>query len=349
MEEFLEHFINGLPWDSMTYVAWFALFGLIVTSLAVLGKGADWLVKEAVVLSELSGLSKVVIGATIVSLGTTTPEAVVSVLAALRGSSDLALGNAVGSIICDTGLVLGIACLIAPLPLHRKTVNRHGWVQLAAGFLLVIASCPIASPGTVFLNGGRLTQTTGIAMLFLLVWYICQAICWARMEHDGTNLKDRKLDTARSLPVILGKLVLAIILVVGASETLIPCVREASERLNVAEGIFAATIVAFGTSLPELVTAVTAARHGHGDLAVGNVLGADILNVLFVAGAAAAVTPQGLEALPHFFRVLFPGMLFVLVVFRIGIFVSGSHLKRGFGVVLLSAYVVVTVISYLTN
>jgi cation:H+ antiporter len=98
--------------------------------------------------------------------------------------------------------------------------------------------------------------------------------------------------------------------------------------------------------LPEFVTAVTAARRGHGELAVGNVIGADILNVLFVAGASAAVTSGGLLAPVHFFRFLFPMMLFILVVFRVGIFVSGTELKRPFGVVLIAAYLLVTILSY---
>ena len=116
--------------------------------------------------------------------------------------------------------------------------------------------------------------------------------------------------------------------------------------MNVPESIIAATLVAFGTSLPEFVTAVTAARRGHGELAVGNVIGADILNVLFVAGASAAVTGSGLEAPTHFFRLLFPLMLFILVVFRVGIFVSGDKLKRPFGIVLIGAYLFVTILSY---
>jgi cation:H+ antiporter len=109
----------------------------------------------------------------------------------------------------------------------------------------------------------------------------------------------------------------------------------------------AATLVAFGTSLPELVTAVTAARRGHGDLAVGNVIGADILNVLFVAGASAAVTKGGLHAGGHFFTLLFPAMIAVLLVFRIGIFVSGDWMKRGFGLVLLAVYALVSLLSYI--
>ena len=108
---------------------------------------------------------------------------------------------------------------------------------------------------------------------------------------------------------------------------------------GVPEAVISASIVAFGTSLPELVTCVTAARRGHGELAVGNVVGADILNVLFVTGAAAAVTSQGLMVGARFYTLLFPAMLLILVVFRIGILLSPEKLSRGFGILLLMLYV----------
>ena len=345
MEEIIKGFINDLPWDTTPALAWAVLLGMIAVNLAVLAKGADWLVEEAVVLSERSGLSKVVIGATVVSLGTTMPEVAVSVFAAINENSDLALGNAVGSVICDTGLILGIACLIAPLPLHKKMVNRQGWVQLGAGILLVVVSWPWNAPATAFTEGGRVLQIIGFAFLAILAWYIWQSVRWAREERNGTSLEDFEGDAKASTAWVLAKLVFAVFLVVVASHILIPCVEEAAIRMNIPQALISATLVAFGTSLPELVTCVTAARHGHGDLAVGNIIGADILNVLFVVGAAASVTPQGLEASPQFFRVLFPAMLTVLIVFRVGILFSGSHMKRGFGFVLLGTYLLV--ISYI--
>ena len=125
MEQALDHFFSATPLGPARLV--------IAFSLAVLGKAADWLVDEAVALSERSGIPKVVIGATVVSLGTTMPEAAVSVFAAIQGNPGLAFGNAVGSIICDTGLILGLACVIAPLRLNRRIVNRQGWIQFAAG------------------------------------------------------------------------------------------------------------------------------------------------------------------------------------------------------------------------
>ncbi len=339
MEAALQHFFSQLHWG--------VLAAILVGSIAVLAKAADALVQEAVALSERSHIPKAVIGATIVSLGTTTPEVAVSVMAAMQGSPGLALGNAVGSVICDTGLVLGLICVLASLKLDRKIVNRQGWVQLGAAFGLVAASFPWRSPQTVLSAGGRLPQVAGFIFLLVLAIYIRQSIRWTRVEPGLAALEDLERDVAASMPVIVSKLVAGVVLVVVAARVLIAAVIEVATRLEVPESIIAATIVAFGTSLPELVTAVMAARRGHGELALGTVIGADILNVLFVAGAAAAVTPAGLRADGHFFSMLYPIMIFLLVVFRLGIFFSGESLRRPFGIVMLAAYFLYVIVSYL--
>lgn len=339
MEQALEHFFAQAHWSVLAVT--------IVFSLVVLGKSADRLVDEAVALSERSGIPKTVVGATVVSLGTTTPETAVSVLAAVQGSPALALGNAVGSIICDTGLILGLACVLAPLKLERKICNRQGWIQLAAGCALILACLPWLNLGQTFSEGGRLPQALGFVFLLALVVYIWKSIGWARDDANGPRVEEHEGDVGAPLPLIVLKLLGAVALVVLSAQVLIPAVTESAMRLAVPESIIAATLVAFGTSLPELITAVTAARRGHGELAVGNVVGADILNVLFVSGAAAAVTSQGLLAGPHFFQVLFPMMLAILVVFRLGIIFSGDYLRRGFGFVLLAAYAIYLVVSYL--
>ena len=292
--------------------------------------------EEAVTVSERSGFPKVVIGATVVSLGTTLPEAVVSVLAAIQGSPDIALGNAVGSIICDTGMILGSACLISPLQLDRKIVNRQGWFQLFAGLLLVAAAFPFAEAGTVFTNGGRLPRVGGFIFLGLLALYIWKTIAWSRGDSDA--LPKVHIEGKASNAGAFIKLLLAIIVVVGSSWVLIPAVKVIAVRAGIPQSI-----------MPELVTAVSAARKGHGDLAIGNIIGADILNVLFVAGAAAAVTAGGLQAPHYFFTILFPAMLVVLIVFRIGVMSSGTHLKRPFGVVLLLTYIACLIASLTTK
>ena len=341
MEEYLEEFFAGQ--NS------FLLAVEIAALIAVLVKAADWLVGEAVVLSERAGLPKVVIGATIVSLGTTTPEAAVSVLAAIQGKSELALGNAVGSVICDTGLILGIACLISPPQLPRRIVNRQGWLQLAAGILLVASCVPWRNPLSAFTDGGHLSQVAGMIFVGLLISYLWITVVWAKQSRDDVSLEEFEHDVKASTALVVSKLIVGLALVVASCQLLIPGVTIAAERMSIPEGVIAATLVAFGTSLPELVTAVAASRRGHGDLAVGNIIGADILNVLFVAGTAAAFTKTGLVAGPSFFRFLFPAMLFVLVVFRVGTIVYPNRLPRGFGWILLAAYVVTVPLLIITE
>ena len=336
MEALYIHAVAGQPlWTLLIAIA-FMLF--------ILAVGADMMVDAAVNLSRRWGVPQGVIGATIVSLGTTFPECAVSVAAAVQGEPDIALGNAVGSIICDTGLILGLANCMSPLPLERQVVGRQGWMQLGAGGLLVVACFPFATPAAAFQTGGHLPRAMGIGFLALLALYIGFSIRWARQANDNAAATQTSGDAGTGRTML--RLVCGAVMVVVSSKLLIPLVRETALRLSVPESIVGATLVAFGTSLPELVTAVTAVRKGHGALAVGNVIGADILNVLFVAGAAAAVTPGGLAAPVHFFRLLFPAMLIILVVFRAGVLTSGDRLKRPFGIVLLAVYTATTLVSY---
>ncbi len=337
MEQWLEHLIVDIPS--------IGLLMIVAVMLYTLGKGADWLVDEAVVLSTRWGLGKAVIGATIVSIGTTTPEAAVSVFSAIQGKPDLALGNAVGSIICDTGLILGLASLIAPLSFNRQLASRLSNVQVGAGILMVLACFPWSSPAVVFTQGGNLPQIMGFIFVVLLGLYVWQSIRWASLTP--TEDEEESEQNGSSAFVTLLKLIGSIAIVVISAQILIPAVSELAVRFKVPKAIIAATLVAFGTSLPELVTAITAVRRGHGELAVGNIIGADILNVLFVAGVSASATPTGLHASAGFFLFLFPAMVFILIVFRIGIFVSGSQLKRPFGFVLVGTYILVTILSYI--
>ena len=340
MDTILKEIATGLPTPAL-----FAVIGILIY---LLGKGADLLVDEAVQLSLKWNVPKMFIGATIVSLGTTFPEAAVSVTAAVAGEPDIALGNAVGSVICDTGLILGLATLISPLPLSPKMVNRQGLIQLAAGVLLVVSCTPFLSVGSVFTTGGNLPQFMGFVFLLLLGAYMFQSFRWVRGDQanaDATTDDDFQAEDRKSSAILL-KLGIAAALVIVSSKLLIPTVLETAVRFSVPESIISATLIAFGTSMPELVTALTAVRKGYGELAVGNVIGADILNVLFVAGAAASVTSGGLLAPEHFFKTLFPAMLLILAVFRIAVVFSDGTLKRRFGMVLLGVYVFVTYFSY---
>lgn len=323
------------------------LLCIIAFFIYTLSKGAEILTNEAVSLSLHWGVPKLLIGATIVSIGTTLPEASVSVFAAITGNPGLALGNAVGSIICDTGLILGLATIISPLPLNKKIVNRQGWIQLGSGILLVMACLPYLTLNKTFTEGGSLPQYMGFIFIALLIVYMWLSLRWAKEDKSSIGIDD-PLNRGREARVLINfsKLIFSLIIVIISSRILIPAVEETAIRLHVPDSVIAATLVAFGTSLPELIIAITAARMGHGELAVGNIIGADILNVLFVAGSAASVTSGGLSSPPNFFYFLFPAMLFILIIFRIGITVSGDKLKRPFGFILVGVYLLVTSLSF---
>lgn len=338
----MEHFLLQL------YEGWplVVLIIIIAGSLYALSKGADILVDEAVSLSVKWGIPKVVIGATIVSLGTTLPEAAVSVFAAVQGNPDLALGNAIGSIICDTGLIIGLAALIAPLPLDKRITNRQGWLQLAFPLLLVVFALISIMGGGAFPDLGNIPQWVGFLFIALLVGYILVSVRWAKKGNAALPSEDTgPLDMGRT-GIVLLKFIAGISIIIVSSKILIPAVEITALRAGIPASIIAATIVALGTSLPELVTAITAARKGHGELAVGNIIGADILNVLFVSGVSAAVTLGGLAVPPFFFVFQFPAMLIILLVFRLMTLFSKSHISRLSGIALLILYVGYIVASY---
>ena len=340
-EELLAELIQRLADMNMLY-----LLGVMVVAIVILGKSADWMVENAVTLSLRTGMPKVIVGATIVSVGTTFPEAVVSVLAALNGNPDIALGNAVGSVICDAGLILGTACLIAPLPLDKQVVNKQGWVQFGAGVLLVVFCLPFTDLGNVFQTKATLPQWAGFILVFGLIVYMVWSIRLAK-DIEAEEVEE-EVDNDSPVAILVGSILVGCLFVVGSSITLIEATKILATEAGIPEAVIASTLVAFGTSLPELVTAVTAARKGQGELAVGNVIGADILNVLFVAGAAAAITPAGLEAESIFFRLQFPAMLIILLCFRVGIFAAkDGKLSRPFGFFLVAVYVIYGVLNAL--
>lgn len=317
---------------------WMLLLATVI-SIAILGTSADILVENAVKISIKTGLPKVIVGATIVSIGTTFPEAVVSVMAAIGGHPDFALGNAVGSIICDTGLILGIACLMSPLKLDMKLVNRQGWVQFGVAVLLVAMCLPFGRLNDLFSQQAFLHQWSGFVLVGLLGAYLVWSVRLAKLA-DPVVEDEESRQTISILPCLI-VLSVACGFVILSSIGLIESTKVLASRAGVSNAVIAATVVAFGTSLPELVTAVTAVRKGHGELAIGNIIGADILNVLFVAGLAAAVTPDGLFADKVFFSLQFPAMLFILFCFRIGIKTStNGYLGRRTGFLLLGTYII---------
>ncbi len=339
MEELLRTTLEGLPLVVLIAIAAFTLY--------TLSKGADILVDEAVALSVKWGVPKMIIGATVVSLGTTLPEAAVSVGAALQGNPDLALGNAVGSIICDTALIIGLASFVAPLTIDKSITNRQGWLQLGAGFLLVAVSVPWLHLDTIFSGNGSISQIIGFGFVALLIVYLISSVkSVKKIEGLGELVGEIAENEKASSVVVIVKLIAGTALIIISSKILIPSVAIVAVRIGIPQSIIAATLVAFGTSLPELVTAITAAKKGHGELAIGNIIGADILNVLFVVGVSASVTGKGLVVPSVFFTFQFPVMLIALAVFRTSTIIAKKAITRRYGAVLFALYVVYLVVSF---
>ena len=333
-EELLEQF--------MTNRSSAVLIVILVITIVILVKGANLLVEGAVALARRTGMPNIIIGATVVSLGTTMPECFVSVMGAFMGNPGLALGNGVGSIICDTGMIFGLVCILSPMKGDKFILNRQGWVQFGAAALLVALSLIM----TYVFNKPVLGRSIGLLFLGLLVAYIIISIKWVRQHPTGISAEvDEIASHAKSVPVSLLEVATGLIMIVGSARVLIPAVAELALRMNVPEDIVAATLVAFGTSLPELVTCLVSVKKGHADLAIGNIIGADILNVLFVIGAASLAAP--LEIAPTFFVFHFPAMLIILGLFRVFILINhDGRFKRWQGFILLTVYLIYIILQY---
>jgi cation:H+ antiporter len=338
MEAFLLTVVPGLP----TIV----LLAVIGVCILLLSKGADWAIDGVVALARRTGLPRIVIGATIVSLGTTLPEAFVSVMAAWTGNPGLALGNAVGSIIADTGLILGVACVMTRVPMNKFILRRTGWIQVGSATLLVA----IALISLWIMPEPVLKRGVGFLFLGLLAVYMYVTYYWAKTGADqaGDGEAEDESDEMgflRSVVMIFGGLFLVIL----GARILIPCASECALRIGVPQDVIAATLVAFGTSLPELMTAFAAIRKGHPEIMVGNVVGADVLNCLFVIGASASAMPLAIPE--NFFLFHFPVMLLILWSFRAFIAMQNKkgYFERWQGGWLLGIYIVYVILTYALN
>lgn len=316
------------------------LLAAILLSIIVLSKSADWMINGAVSLAHLTRLPEVIIGATILSLGTTLPEVFVSVSAAWTGNSGLALGNGVGSIICNTGMVLGLTCILARVPVDKFIFNRSGFVEVSAATLMVILSVQAywQSP-----EDPTLHRWVGLLFLVLLMLYLYFSYRWSRENPSQNEDSDTIIHENVSLSVLYTAG--GLLGVVCASRFLIPCAAEGATRIGVPQDVIATTLVAFGTSLPELVTAVTAVRKGHPQIMVGNVVGADVLNCLFVIGAATVASP--LQIPRNFFILHFPTMLLILYSFRFFIYINRDGcFKRIQGAWIFAIYIGYLLLQY---
>lgn len=310
---------------------------IIFISLYVLGKAADYLVEEAVILSVMWDVPKVIIGATIISLGTTIPEVTVSTLAAVNGNSAMALGNAIGSIITNNALILGLVIFMGEIVIDKKLIRNQGGFLVFTTLLLSTIGLPF------FLKSNQLliSRKAGLFFIILLLFYLYNSINRGKSEGPGERIK------GGSNIVQLVKIIFGAFFIIISSKILLPSVEIIAIRAGIPESIIAATLVSFGTSVPELMTSLTAIKKGHGELAVGNIIGANILNVLFVIGASALVSENGLFFPPIYFKLQIPIMILTSVIIYIKGINKDLKFKRKDGIILLGIYFIYITMSYL--
>lgn len=309
---------------------------LILVALLVLTLGAEMLVRGAIAIARRLGVSGFFIGLTIVGFGTSTPELCTSLVAAARGEGDIGVGNVVGSNIFNIAVILGVTALIAPIPLQLHMVRRDVLVIIA------VACTPLLA----LLTGGVLGRWLGAAMVAALLAYLWRGYVTGKRQNQREleQAAERELEDELAAPSSgwLGRPMGSALLIIAGLGTLVAgstlLVNAASSfarGLGVSELVIGLTIVAAGTSAPELVTSLVAALRKQSDISVGNILGSNIFNILGILGLTCAITPQHIT--PQVFALDIPVMVAVSIA-CIPIMRSGARISRGEGVLLLAAY-----------
>ena len=300
---------------------------LIVLGLVLLVAGGELVVRGASRLAEWARIPPVVVGLTIVAFGTSSPELAVAIGAALRGEPDFVTGNIIGSNIYNVLLVLGLSALIVPLVVQRKLVQWDVPAMIGASLALF-----------VFAADGVLTRVEGIVLMLGLAGYLAATVFWSRRQGGGDDEFDVEYH-ARSLSgagVLLNVVLLAgglALLVIGA-DRLVDGAVEIAESLGVDRLVIGLTIVALGTSTPELATSVIAAIRGEREIAVGNIVGSNIMNILAIAGFTMIIAPDGVPVADAILRLDLPVMLAVAVA-CLPIFFRGHRIERWEGAVFI--------------
>lgn len=294
----------------------------LVLGFALLVKGADWFVDGASGFAAKLGIPQLVIGLTIVAMGTSMPEAAVSISAALRGNADITVGNIVGSNILNILIILGITAVIRTLKVAHSTIRYEIPFMIAVTLVLLWLGY----------TGSEVTWVEGILLWILFIGYLAYLLFMAKKNRDEEGQEQTK---ELSMVRLIGLTILGVVMIVAGSNFAVEGASNIATALGISERFIGLTIVAFGTSLPELVTSVSAARKGNADIAIGNIVGSNIFNILFIIGTTALITPV------IFVRSFVVDTLIAaacgLLLF-VGV-VKNRELKRPIGIVMLLCYV----------
>lgn len=263
-----------------------ANFGWVVLGLLLLYFGAEWLVKGSSEIAIKFGISPLVVGLTVVAFGTSAPELLVCLQANYKGEGDLALGNIVGSNICNIALVLGASAIVFPLTIHAQIIKRE---------MAILMSASLIFAGMIY--GGLLSQVEGALLFVGIIVYVIFSIVQARRDKDSEPedmLSPDEVEAVlsggnRRLLINLGLILLGILLLFVGSDRLVVGAKALAQSMGVPEAIIALSLIAFGTSLPELATGVMASWRKQGDIVVGNAIGSCVFNILAVGGLTATL------------------------------------------------------------
>ena len=310
---------------------------MLIAGLVLLVAGAEVLVKGASRIAFMFGLSPLVIGLTIVAYGTSSPELMVSIQSSLAGQPDIAVGNVVGSNIFNILLILGISALITPLVVAQQLIRLDVPILIGISCLTLM-----------FGLDGRISRVDGGIFVTGAILYTLFLMIQSRKEKntDVTDEYEREYgDSSVSSPkqilINAGLILAGLILLVLGSKFLVDSAIAIARSFGVSELVIGLTLVSAGTSLPELATSVVASMRGERDIAVGNVIGSNIFNILAVLGGAALLSPEGLSVSQDAIRFDIPVMIAVAVI-CLPIFITGQLIARWEGLLFLSYYVAYT-------
>ncbi len=309
---------------------------LFIVGLVLLIKGGDWFVDGATGIAHRFHVPEILIGATVVSIGTTIPEVMVSSASAVKGFGSMAYGNAIGSIICNTALVAAITLAVRPAPIERKSIRTPLiFFFVAAAFYVINAY--------VFKTFSR---WSGITLLVLFVVYMIISTIQAKKapaEPEETSEESEENKKANPFWKDIILLIIGAALIAVGANLLVDNGTYIAEAVGVPQSVIALTFVALGTSLPELVTAITALAKGHSDLSLGNVIGANLFNLVLVSGMAITINPfavpseKQIAGMNASLIIDMPLMLIVMLLMTVPAMVKGK-LYRYQGILLLVIY-----------
>ncbi len=303
-------------------------FLLTAAGLALLFVGGELLLRGAVAIALRSGLSPMLIGLTIVAFATSMPELLVTVTAGLEGVTDVGVGNVVGSNIANVLLILGAAALIRPIVVHPRIVLRDASAVVLASAVFI-----------VFALMGHLSILHGALMIAMLVVYIWISYRWEISDNGAEAVEAEVLEEAEKVPDSTGKSLLVLAAGLGGlclgSDFLIEGAVAIARAAGVSETVIGLTLVAFGTSLPELATAIVAGLRDHTDVTLGNVLGSNLFNILLIIGVLAMMTPFAVAEEVMSFDIWIMGGVSVLVI---PVMLSQRRIGRIEGLVFVALY-----------